>query len=421
MSSMSGSKLVGIMAIAVLTKTCVSIRMDLDTEPFDIRSYDIGQKLGGGSFGDVHECTGLGDKDYVVKIAPNGNKAAARQLQNEHKIYQAANNAEVEGIPKMHGYYQTRNNSHLVLDRLGQSLEDVKNRSRGGTMTWDKVCNYAVQMITLIESVHQLGYVYRDAKPDNFVTALEDQDKLNIIDFGLSIDKDKDLHEMAGTLRYVSRASHGASARQHFVDDLESIGYVLFYLLRERMPWSGYKCSNNIELSRAVGAHKAKWFFQLCNDGQNLPKEHRLPEDQFPEDGEVRDAFRKYFKFVRELPASNDIDPEAYDQLRKCFTSSELEAELEPVDSQSPTASGSDQLTSSRASDHVQSQGSGATSHASVVTSPSGEHNGGRVSERDSLAGSDASKQVAGPENVGRPTKWARFWRKFRSFFCWCF
>jgi len=102
-----------------------------------------------------------------------------------------------------------------------------------------------------VEWVHDKSLIHRDIKPDNFVIGLgENQSMVYIIDFGLSKkfrSSRSFLHiafvtnkKLTGTARYASiNALSGFEQSRR--DDMESIGYVLIYLLKGSLPWQGLK------------------------------------------------------------------------------------------------------------------------------------------------------------------------------------
>ena len=100
---------------------------------------------------------------------------------------------------------------------------------------------------------HSLDYLHRDIKPENFLIGLESAHKNNqvyIIDYGLAKRyRDAVTHahvgytegkSLTGTARYASLSAH-MGVEQSRRDDLESIGYVLMFFLRGKLPWQGLK------------------------------------------------------------------------------------------------------------------------------------------------------------------------------------
>ena len=87
--------------------------------------------------------------------------------------------------------------------------------------------------------------IHRDIKPDNFLFNKSKQ-KIFIIDFGFCIPylnksdiiDPPPVKNFIGSLDYASINCHNLKTQSRR-DDLESICYVIYYLLRGSLPWSG--------------------------------------------------------------------------------------------------------------------------------------------------------------------------------------
>ena len=119
-----------------------------------------------------------------------------------------------------------------------------------------------------IEYIHKKHYIHRDIKPENFMTGRKEfKAVLYLIDFGLSkkyIDpktgkhvKYKDNHRLNGTARFASiHALEGYELSRR--DDLESLCYVLVYLLKGNLPWTRLKNKNKYEKYKIILNMKKK-------------------------------------------------------------------------------------------------------------------------------------------------------------------
>jgi len=56
----------------------------------------------------------------------------------------------------------------MVMELLGPSVDSMF-RYCGKSFSMKTICMLAKRMISLLESVHKKGVVYRDIKPENFV------------------------------------------------------------------------------------------------------------------------------------------------------------------------------------------------------------------------------------------------------------
>ena len=103
------------------------------------------------------------------------------------------------------------------------------------------------QMLTIIQYLHERDHLHHDIKPDNYCMGRgKSSNKLFMIDFGISKPFRKGIHHVpyrdgvsiGGTARYSSLNTHKC-IQQGRRDDMESIGYVIIYLLRGNLPWQG--------------------------------------------------------------------------------------------------------------------------------------------------------------------------------------
>lgn len=105
-------------------------------------------------------------------------------------------------------------------------------------------------MILRLEWLHSKNLIHRDIKPDNFLMGIGMQcNTVFLADYGLakryrnSVGKHikyRDDKSLTGTARYASVNTHYGS-EQSRRDDLESLGYVLVYFMKSKLPWQNLK------------------------------------------------------------------------------------------------------------------------------------------------------------------------------------
>ena len=167
---------------------------------------------------------------------------------------------------------------------LGHSLETIKNKLPKKRMSLKTVSMLTIQMINILKSIHNKNFIHRDIKPDNFTMGIkENKNKLFIIDFGLSKryrDPNTFIHnplikkkKLTGTARFASRyALDGYEQSRR--DDLESVGYVIIYLLKGILPWQALVSKNkNNKYSKILEKKKEITEEELCKGLPNQIKE----------------------------------------------------------------------------------------------------------------------------------------------------
>jgi serine/threonine protein kinase len=228
----------------------------------------LGHKIGSGGFGDIYEGYNLASNREPLAVKFESRKKRHQYLPIEAHIYNLLR--DCPGFPRLHHYGIEGRGQYNVLatDRLGPSLQDLfeeNNRS----FSLHTCCMIAIELITRLEMIHRCHFVHRDIKPENFLvcpTAVSDsQHSLFAIDFGLAKryrDPHSHVHRcyregrnLTGTPRYASIKTH-LGIEQSRRDDLESLGYMLVYLHKGRLPWQGIRGKNRKEKYSAIKQQK---------------------------------------------------------------------------------------------------------------------------------------------------------------------
>ena len=267
--------------------------------------YKILKRLGGGTFGSIYSAVN-DNKFYAVKFEER--KGGDSLLETECYIMTQLRSPYLPNI-KMLGYNNTHN--ILIMELMGKSLEDIfeeeKKYNAKFMLTTRCVCNIAYQMIEILEFIHSKNYIHRDIKPDNFVTGLNKKRKyIFILDFGLSTkyrSSKTNKHyppvvykNLVGTPRYASINALGGLTQSRR-DDLESVGYVLLYFLKGKLPWQGIPAKNKEERYRKImDKKKSIKPEELCYGFHN--------------------NFSEYIRYTRNLEYEQDPD---YNYLKNLF------------------------------------------------------------------------------------------------------
>lgn len=243
------------------------------------KRYVIGPILGKGSFGDVFLGTEYQTgKKVAIKMEHKDSDHPI--LFHEYDIYQQIYKPNI-GIPKIYYYGIEGDYKVLIMDKLGASLEDLFNMCRR-KFTLRTVLMIADQMINRLEYLHKRHYIHRDIKPENFLVGTgNNNNQIYLVDLGLAKKyrnatkhiSYKEGGKLIGTARYASINSHkGIQLSRR--DDMESLGYVLIYFLRGKLPWQNIKATTKQEKYLSIQKNKDEISLEdLC---KNLPNEFVL-------------------------------------------------------------------------------------------------------------------------------------------------
>ena len=220
--------------------------------PIVFKKYKVKKKLGEGAFGEVYLGQAILENNSYVAMKVEPRNISKPTLESEaYLLYSLAG----LGIPKVKSFGKVKNFMVLVEPLLGKSLFDIFAENHK-EMPIEDVCLIGKQVIERIQWIHSKFIVHRDIKPDNFLIGKEDPNVIYLIDFGLS--KQYRSHttnqhikfgftgKLTGTVRFAS-ANALRGGEQSRRDDIESIGYMLVYFMKKRLPWQGVTGTRKME------------------------------------------------------------------------------------------------------------------------------------------------------------------------------
>ena len=290
-----------------------SVNSDSSKSRMLSENYLFIKKIGSGSFGEVYIAEYKNGGYVAAKVE---DKSKSPRVRNEYKIYRYLHKKGfVNGLPKIYEFVQTPDFNIMFMQLLGPSLEDLKNKYNK-KFTLDTTLLLADQLISLLENLHSVNFIHRDIKPNNFLIGRDNlRSQIFIMDFGLSKKyitnrkhiEFRDNRSLIGTARYASINMHmGIEPTRR--DDLESVGYMILYFLKGRLPWQGIKKTKGKTNIDAIG--EVKMCTSLDDICEGIPS-----------------CFKEYIKYCRNLKFDEIPD---YTYLRNLFRNCSISMRIKP-------------------------------------------------------------------------------------------
>lgn len=242
-----------------------------------IDKWQLLNKIGKGKFGTVYLGKQKGTSGFIcIKIQSIKSQMVSRELE----ILKKLNN--VKGFPTLihktlipyHDPVTNKESAAIIMQLLGPSIHNRLSIC-GTTFSLKTTLMIAIQMIERLEALHAVGIIHRDIKPSNIVLG-PDNKMIYLIDFGVSTNyRNRYGYHMpyrtdvafVGNNAYSSINTH-CRIEQSRRDDLEALGYMLIYFLKD-LPWHKIKRGelNRIEYTKKIGEEKKLYDIEtLCKD-----------------------------------------------------------------------------------------------------------------------------------------------------------
>ncbi|CAJ0606158.1 unnamed protein product [Cylicocyclus nassatus] len=230
----------------------------------DSYTWKIIKLLGSGGFGDVYKVVKENDddkKEYAMKTEMTEGDKLMLRLKIEVQVFTLCN--EVKNPKKCSHFLafvdrgKTRKFKFLVMGLVGKSLEDIRRNILYKNYSKPTAMNASLQTLQSVWDLHDIGYLHRDIKPQNFAIGLgREESIIYMLDFGIArkyrIGDTKQVKvarlsvKFLGTIRFASRACH-LGVEQGRKDDLETWLYMVFDLFDDEcLPWKRAANKNQV-------------------------------------------------------------------------------------------------------------------------------------------------------------------------------
>ncbi|CAL2052349.1 unnamed protein product [Caenorhabditis brenneri] len=211
--------------------------------------YKIHMQLGAGGFGTVYRCLDQESRKWrALKIM------SRQSYNNESYIGERKTLEELQGLdgtPVLFDAFDIGKLEVLVMQLYVGDLCSLRQKPFAPKLT----CKVALELVKIVRSVHEAGFIHRDIKAANVMVPFDQKkSRLVLVDFGMTIRFSKKRRANTNSMRRIPvpcndfdfgqcpyaarRCVEGQPAQE--TEDLEQVGLLLMEL-REIFPFGGTK------------------------------------------------------------------------------------------------------------------------------------------------------------------------------------
>lgn len=283
--------------------------------PERIDRFDLIRELGRGGFGVVYLARDATLARHVAIKVPypslaNDPQASARYL----KEAQLASKLRHPGIVTIHDIRETEGRIDYIVQAYveGLTLQEAMLKQR---FSIRRTVEMVLQIAEAIQSAHALGVYHRDLKPANLI--LDAEDDVHILDFGLAVDEETQLHfrgQIAGTIAYMSPEQ--LKGEVHHLDgrtDIWSLGVIFYEMLTGRKPFRGNSDEVTEQISHRDPAPPRQFSEKIAKSVEVccLKCLAKSPKDRYASAADLIDDLKSTLageSLPAEAPLSADLD-----------------------------------------------------------------------------------------------------------------
>ncbi|PIO74846.1 hypothetical protein TELCIR_03141 [Teladorsagia circumcincta] len=216
-----------------------------DTVQSEQHTWRVVKLLGSGGFGDVYKVVKHNEADKTESAMKTEMVIGDRRMLRLKIEVMVLMKCHEQTDPNCKQHFvafvdrgKTAKFKFLVMGLVWKSLEDIRRDILGHNYSRSTSIQCSIQTLIAVRDLHNIGYLHRDIKPQNFAAGLgEQQNTVYMLDFGIArkytVGDTKEVKlprakvSFLGTVRFASRACH-KQLEQGRKDDLECWIYMLF-------------------------------------------------------------------------------------------------------------------------------------------------------------------------------------------------
>ena len=244
--------------------------------------YDVVKELGKGGYGKVYQVKNKTTGE--IRACKHLSKLNIKNLDRFKKEIKYLQEMDHPNIIKLFDVYESERSYYIVMEQCkgGEIFDRIIEHINTKQMYSEKdAATIFKQVMSCIQYCHNKNVCHRDLKPENILylnEGSEENNRIKIIDFGLSQDIDK-LKSRVGTAYYVSPEILNGNYTQ--LCDIWSAGVILYILLSGDPPFNG-PSDSDIYAKISVGTFsfpEKKWK-NISNDAKDLICHMLVPEKE---------------------------------------------------------------------------------------------------------------------------------------------
>lgn len=210
--------------------------------------YRINRRLGRGGFGITYlaeDLDKLNESCVVKQLAPRSQGTQAQQKATQlfaDEAKQLQQLGKHPQIPRLEAYFWENNAFYLVQEFI-EGADLLRELELHGPFNEEKIRAVLLNLLPVLQFVHENQVIHRDVKPENIMRRHED-DQLVLIDFGVAKRVTTALGNRTGT----TIGSYGYAAPEQMeggkatpATDLYGLGATCFHLMSGVNPWDLWK------------------------------------------------------------------------------------------------------------------------------------------------------------------------------------